>query len=254
MIIRWLMFITVLSTTCLQGQTHDLWIAGGLRSEGLRDIGYSPLRFDGIGISAAVGYQKSSDKKETIWLLNYSLNQTSNAFDRGLTANTAGLLNVNLYKRDQRNFSWGWSNNNGLQHRSISGFDNFNGRTDVFTSFGPASGYNNKFTAYSQSFTLNVVSHLQLIGFYLPSGYVSSLPSGFGYEPNGAIKGFWESIYLFIPGKTFNAGFWPKLEWHLSNGNSMSVNYIYEYTWLSGAQPHYRSTGMWLFNFSMRLK
>ncbi len=254
MINRWLLFLIVITTTGHAQSHHELWFAGGMRSEGLRDLGYSPLRFDGFGLSGALGYKKSKEKKDVIWLLNYSQSETTNQFNRGLTATTVGLLNLNLYHRETSNFSWGWSNNNGLQHRFISDFNNFNGRTDVFTSFGPAGAYQTAFSIKSQNFTFKAISHVQMIGFYLPSGYVASLPSGFGYEPNGAIKGFWESIYLFYPGGAFNAGFWPKLEWHLSTGNSISLNYLYEYTRLTGAQMHERSTGMWLMNFSMKIK
>ncbi|MCC5917154.1 MAG: hypothetical protein JJU02_07480 [Cryomorphaceae bacterium] len=235
-------------------QNHSIFVGGGLRSDALRDEGYSPLLFDGLGLSALLGYEKKSEKRETLWLLNFSQSRTTNSFGRELKATSVGLLNLNFYPRKENKISWGWSNSNGLQHRFITGFDNFNGRTDVFTSFGPAVKYNLPFTFKNQSFSFQAVSHFQILGFYLPSGYTSSLPKGFGYEPNGALRGFWESLYLFYPGGAFNAALWPKLQWHLSSGNSLSLNYIYEYTRLTGAKLHARSTGMWLMTLSMKLK
>lgn len=235
-------------------QTYNIWFGGGLRSEALRDMGYSPLVFSGLGLSGMLGYEKKAESKETIWMLNYSQATTNNVFERKLTATNVGLLNLNFYPRENKSFSWGWSNNNALQHRYISGFDNFNGRTDVFTAFGPAVQFKKQLQVKERNFVFSAVSHIQLLGFYLPSGYVSSLPSGFGYEPNGAFKGFWQSIYLFYPGGAFNVAIWPKLEWQLKTGNSIGLQYFYEYTRMQGAQMHERSTGMWLLNFSMKIK
>jgi hypothetical protein len=246
--------LVAIVTTGQAQTTHNLWLGGGLRPEALRDHGYSPLIFDGIGFSGMAGYEKKSDKRETVWLVHFSQNQTTNNYGRELTATTAGILNLNFYKREDKSLAWGWSSNNGLQHRFISGFDNFNGRTDFFTSFGPAAQYHKEFSIKEQSFSFTAAAHVQLIGFYKPSGYVASLPSGFGYEPNTGIVGFWESLYFFYPGGAYNAGLWPKLEWHLSTGNSISLNYLYEYTRLTGAQTHERSAGMWILNVSMALK
>jgi hypothetical protein len=246
--------VLIIIATSLQGQTHDLWFSGGIRLDALRDQGYSPLRYDGLGISGAIGYERTKDNKEVIWLLSYSHSNLSNHFGRSMSVSSVGLINLNFYPRKNQSITWGWANNNGFQNRFIQGFDNFNGRTDVFTSFGPASKIQKDFSFRSQKFSAFAISQIQLIGFYLPSGYVASLPSGFGYEPNNSLMGFWESLYLFYPGGAYNFGIWPALKWHLSTGNSISLNYIYEYTRLSGAQIHERSTGMWLLNFSMRLK
>jgi hypothetical protein len=253
---NWKYIVPVLLLTCLSaaGQSHTLWFGGGLTLEALRDEGYSPLLFSGTGLTGLIGYEKTASRRETTWLLSYGHINTANRYSRNLTVNSVGLLNVNLYKRVDSPFAWGWSNNNGFHNRNIDGFSNFNGRTDFFTSFGPAGKYERSFAIKNQLFTFKAISHLQLIGFYVPSGYVASLPKGFGYEPNGVLQGFWNSIYLFYPGGAWNAALWPKAEWHLSTGNSISLNYLYEYTRLSGAQMHERSSGMWFLTFNMKLK
>lgn len=236
-------------------QTHELAFGGGLTLESLRDKGYSPLLYSGAGISGFIGYERNTDRRETIWMFSYGRASTSNSFDRQLTTSSVGLVNYNFYNRDTESpVKWGWSNNNAFNNRNIDGFSNFNGRTNFFTSFGPAMKYERGFSLKEQNFTFQIISHVQLIGFYMPSGYVSSYPRGFTYEPNTPLAGFWESLYLFYPGSAWNAGLWPKVQWHLSSGNSICLNYMYEYSRLRGAHVSERSAGTWFLTFFMQLK
>ena len=236
------------------GQSHSLLIGGGVTIEALRDEGYSPLRYSGTGLTGLIGFQISSAKRETIWLFSYGDIRTTSRFGRELTTTSMGLLNLNFYKRENAHFIWGWANNNGFHQRFIDGFSNFNGRTEFFSTLGPAVKYERDMAIKSQRFTVRAMSQLQLIGFYLPSGYVASLPGGFGYEPSSGLKSFWESVYLFYPGNSWNASFWPRVDWHLSSGNSISLNYLYEYARFRGAQMHERSSGIWFLTLNMLLR
>lgn len=252
------LFVILMTSVSIHsfGQSHIMFFGGGIKPEALRDKGYSPLLYSGVGFEGFLGYQKSKDRKETIWLLKISSGNLSNEFNRNLGTTAVGLINFNFYKRNttENPFQWGWSNNNSFHRRHIDDFLNFNGRSDYFTSFGPSIKYASPFVLKQRTFSFQAVSHVQLLGFYLPSGYVSSLPSGFGYEQNSIVASVFKSAYLFYPGSAWNFGLWSKLEWHLRTGNSLALNYLYEYT--SFSKPHVsgRSTGSWIFTFKVLLK
>jgi len=236
-------------------QSRHLSFGGGIMPCTLRDHAFSPLKYSGSGFEVFLGYRSKNERKETIWLLSGGEAHLNNAFNRHLKTIAIRLTNLNLYARSDADaaLQWGWANNNGFHHRLIDDFQNFNGRVDFFTAFGPAARYAKSFSLWNQSFGFQTAAHTQLIGFYLPSGYVASLPSGFGYEPNGFAGGVFQSMRMFHPGSSFNAGLWPQLDWQFRSGNSISLHYLYEYTYFS--QPHrsQRSTGTWFITLNMAL-
>ncbi|MDZ7846446.1 MAG: hypothetical protein U5L96_06605 [Owenweeksia sp.] len=221
----------------------------------LRDQAYSPLVYSGVGFDAFLGYKATGERKETIWLLSVGRANLSNSYSRNLSTNAIRLTNLNFYARanEDANLRWGWSNNNGFHHRLIDDFQNFNGRVDYFTTFGPAAIYELPLALKGQSFKFRTTAHIQLIGIYLPSGYVASLPSGFGYEPNSFAGAVVQSMRVFYPGSSFNAGLWPQLEWHLNSGNGIAVNYLYEYSHFGNPHRSIRSSGHWFISFNMTL-
>jgi hypothetical protein len=237
------------------GQAHFLHFAGGLRPEALRDAGYSPLQYSGRGFTGMLAFQRKSVRKETIWIAHYGKSSLVNMFDRNMQTTAAGILNFNFYfsEGSERKLRWGWANNNQFHTRRIDDFQNFNGRTDFFTSFGPAIHYSLPFEWEQQRFSFDVMGHVQAIGFYVASGYVSSVPPGFAYESYGGLQGLLRSANLFYPGSAFNAAFLPSLQWNLKSGNSIGMTYWYEYTQLEKAHRSVRSVGHWFFFFKMRL-
>lgn len=240
----------------LQGQSKYLNFGGGVNLTALRDQAYSPLGYSGIGSEGFLGFHSLGERKETIWLLSAGISSLSSEFDRGLNTIGVRLLNLNLYHQPdvESGFQWGWANNNGFYHRNIDGFQNFNGRVDFFTSFGPAGNYRKHFKIREQRFKFQTAAHIQLIGIYLPSGYVASLPSGFGYEPNNFLGGVVDSMRIFYPGSAFNAALWPRLDWQLGTGNGVSLNYLYEYSQFSNPHRSVRSSGHWFLTFNMLLR
>lgn len=238
------------------GQSHVLIIGGGLKPEAVRDKGFSPLLYSGTGLEGFMGYQKKKNGRETIWLLKLSSAGLSNDYDRNLKTTYIGIINFNFYGKNDTDspIKWGWSNNNGFHNRQIDDFLNFNGRSDYFTSFGPSLKYNLPFELKQRNFSFRTLLHTQILGFYIPSGYVSSLPGGFGYEQNGIFNSVLKSAYLSYPGSAWNCGLWSGLEWHLGTGNSIALNYMYEYTRLSKPQVSERSTGSWIFTINVLLK
>lgn len=249
-----LVLIAMALTFEASAQLRQLNFGGGLQLSALRDRAFSPLLYSGAGYEGFLGYRSSSERKEHIWLVSAGRAHLTNAFDRNLLTTGIRLTNLNLYDVfEASNFRLGWSNNNGFHHREIDGFQNFNGRADFFTTFGPAAKYDLPFSLWEKEFRFSTAAHVQLIGIYLPSGYVSSLPSGFGYGPNDFAEAVIESMRVFHPGSSFNAALWPQLDWHLDSGNSISLNYLYEFTRFSVPHLGQRSSGYWFITFNMTL-
>jgi len=254
-----LMMITTLALLPafqVQGQSRELSFGGGLNLTAVRDQAYSPLVYSGTGMDGFLIYRSVTERRETLWLLSAGSAQLSSTYDRNLSTIAVRLTNLNFYPRSNEHakLQWGWANNNGFHHRLIDDFQNFNGRVDFFTTFGPAANYRHPFTLGEQRFRFQTAAHVQLIGIYLPSGYVASLPSGFSYEQNSFVGSVVESIKIFHPGSSFNAGLWPRLEWLLDTGNGISLNYLYEYSHFSHPHRSVRSSGHWFVTFNMRLR
>ena len=192
--------------------------------------------------------------RESSWRLGFSSGAIQNRHGRNLESRSLSFLAVNLYQLgDQSRFSLGWSNDNQFHSRNIDDFLNFTGRSDYYTSFGPAGKYSQGFELFGQEFFFDVVSHVQLLGFYLPSGYVSSLPRGFGYEPGGFFRSLAGSIFLFYPGSAISLGFRPELQWSWGGKSSLSFSYNYEFVSLRHVHLSRRSQGDFLLSLRMAL-
>ena len=248
--------VAIMFSFALYGQSHQLSFGGGVNLLALRDQAYSPLGYSGFGFEGFLGYRAAKESKETIWLLTAGAANLHNAFDRNLNTFAIRLTNYNFYSRSEKDakLRWGWANNNGFHHRLIDDFQNFNGRVDFFTTFGPAANYHLPFTLGEKRFIFQTAAHVQLVGIYLPSGYVASLPSGFVYESNSFVGSVVESMRIFHPGSSFNGALWPRLEWLLDSGNGIALNYLYEYTHFSHPHRSVRSSGHWFVTFNMTLK
>jgi hypothetical protein len=236
-------------------QSRQLGFGGGLKLCALRDQAQSPLKYSGAGYEGFVGYRASNERKETIWLLSAGQANLSSAFDRQLRTHAIRLTNLNFYARagEDKELQWGWGNNNGFHQRRIDDFQNFNIRVEFFTTFGPAARYTRHFSLWEQRFRFQAAAHVQLIGFYLPSGYVASVPAGFGYEEHSFAGAVLRSMRPFHPLSAFNGGLWPQLDWQLGSGNSIALNYLYEFTHFSRPHPTARSSGHWFLTFHMSL-
>ena len=243
----------VLSTEAHSQERH-LSVGGGFLTGSQVDEGYSPLLFSGAQGSFNLTYTKLDGAKENIWMLGYASGQTQNRFGRSLESTSVSLLALTLYQFDQESrFRWGWANSNQFNSRTPGGFQNYTGRSDYFTAFGPAMKYELPFRLLNQEFSFQTLSHLQLIGFYIPSGYVSSLPKGFGYDQDGFAASVYNSAFLFHPGSAVNLGLIPTLQWGLSDNSSLGLTYSYDYTSLQNVHPSKRSRGNYLLSLTMKL-
>ncbi len=229
-------------------------LAGGLVSGAQLDRGYSPMIFSGAQPGVEVAFFQHRESGERSYWLGYSSGAMQNRHGRSLESLTLSFLVATLYRLgDESPFYLGWSNDNQFNSRSIDGFLNFTGRSDYFTAFGPAAKYAQGFRLFGQEFSVDVFSHVQLLGFYLPSGYVSSLPRGFGYEPGGFFESFAGSVFLFHPGSAVSAGLRPELQWYWREGTSLAFSYSYEFVALRNVHTSRRSRGHFLLSLRMSL-
>jgi hypothetical protein len=247
-------FTTLFSVTG-RCQGRFLTFGGGLTSASLVDKGFSPLAFSGMQGNGLIAYQNSRNNKEKIRQLSFSAGNLQNRFGRDLSAFTISFTEFTFYKGngDLKRLFWGWSNNNSFNNRVIPDFLNFNGRANYFTSFGPAAKYLLPLQFKDQQFNFQLISHIQLLGFFIPSGYLSSLPAGFNEPQQGFIRSVYHSAFIFHPGNALNIGLWPQAQWKLKSGNNLSINYIYDYTSFSKIHASRKSQGSWLLTLSTRL-
>ncbi len=225
-------------------ESRMISVGGGLLSAHQVDRGYSPLIFSGRQGSANATYSKLRGHRERVWALEYSSGTLQNRHGRNLECWSLSWLGLFLYQpHEESPFSWGWSNSNNINRRTIDDFLNYTGRTDYFTSFGPAAKYSLSFGFGKHELTFQVLGHLQLLGFYIPSSHVSSMPRGFGYEQNGFGNAVLNSAFLFHPGSAINFGLRPGLKLKLGENNSVGLSYLYDYSSLSHVHSSQRSRG-----------
>jgi hypothetical protein len=220
----------------------------GVRLNAERDLAYSPLLFSGVQGNLTLGYSSERISSSDYLVVHISSGKISNSYGNSIQGITAGIQTYKFYhgeKDPHSRWNWGWSNNNEFNTRDIQDIGNFNDRNEYFTSFGPAVRYRLPFTFLNRDFRLELLSHFQLLGFKLQSSYVSSLPRGFEEPANKGFKGFINSIDLFHPGNSLNAGFQPSLGYKLRSGNLISITYRYDYLRLAGAHTVEKSRGSW---------
>jgi hypothetical protein len=229
--------------------SRQVFIITGLSLGAERDYGYSPLPYQGAGFTAALAYSHEKANKSDLLMLSFGQSALSNQFGNAMQVTTGSIQTYTFYHRDKggtQGLHWGWSNHNEFNTRLHGSFDNFNSRSDYFTSFGPALRQRWPFQLGKAKLCLESLAHAQLIGFTVRSSYVSSVPAGF---ESGQYKGFnaiLNSLEWFYPGKAWSAGLWPSLHLELKSGNRLGFSYRYDYVRLSGAHLVEKSRGQWL--------
>lgn len=235
-------------------KNRALYITAGLLHSAERDEAYSSLLYSGALPSVMIGYGVEGAKKsEQVWA-GYSAGNVENRFGARAGITTAGIFNYTLYHAEQepsRGFHLGWSNNNLLSIRNYKDAANFSPRFDYHTSFGPAARYRYAFGGAISGLSVEAVAHLQLIGFFLQSGYVSDAPDGtVGAGGFGALL---RSARLFVPGRDWSWGIWPSLTYTLGSGNALSLMYRYDMAVLEDAHRSSASRGYYLLTLTAKL-
>lgn len=234
--------------------TRYLLTAPGLLLTAERDLAYSPLRYTGALPAGMIGYSnESSRKSEELWI-SFGAGKLSNAADALAQSYSAGIMNYTFYHKNKEahtGWHWGLANNNHLNLRSFEDAGNYQPRSNYHTSFGPALRYRHQFEGKLGRFSMEALGHLQLIGFMLQSGYVIGAPKGF--EDDSGIEAILNSASLFYPGKAWNWGLWPRLEYQLRSGNALCLSYRYEMAMLEDTYRWAQSSGYYLITLKTLL-
>lgn len=232
-----------------------LSVAAGISYSVEQDQAYSPNPYRGLLPSVMLGYGvEKANRSERTWA-SYGSGAIENQFGARTEILSARIFNYTLYERkraDGSDWRFGWSNNNALNWRDYAAAANFNPRFDYHTSFGPAVGFDRAFGGRLKGLELAVVGHLQLLGFFLQSGYVSDAPDATLGEELG-FGSLLRSVRPFVPGRDWNWGTWSSLRYRLASGTELGLAYRYDMTVLTDSHRSTRSRGHYLFTLIAKL-
>lgn len=241
--------IVVGQTEVVVGQTdRGLELNVGMLVAAERDPGFSPLTFSGAGVYGSLAYSREREKRSDLLDVFYSRMNLNNRFGTGMGVHTVGIMVFHFYhasKAPGKGLHFGWSNNNSFSVRNNESVNNFNNRFDYFTSFGPAARFRHAFELFGRDFSVQAIAHVQLLGFVMQSSYVSHAPRGYEVETAGGFDVFRQSVDWFYPGRAWDVGVWPRLQYKLGSGNLISLGYRYGYARLNGAHQVAKSRGNW---------
>jgi hypothetical protein len=237
------------------GPKHQLAVSFGVQNHAERDAAYSPLIFAGALPSLALHYRHQGRSSSDHIHVSIAQGQTQNRFGAGMHLLNASLFTYKFYHRSgaDKNLQFGWSNQNVVRVRRFADANNFNPRADVHTSFGPAMRYRYTPSILRQRLRLEMVMHLQAIGFLIGSDYVSPFPAGFTDRTRSGLSALWHSARLLYPGPMWHGGIWPQLWYDLSSGTQLGFSYRYDLNLLEGHHRSASSQGQYLFTLNMAL-
>ena len=228
----------------------------GVQSNAERDLGYSPLIYKGMKLTFSSAYAVTGENKSDLIRVKYSLGNLSNKWDNKMKVHTASIQTYKFYHWDRDpaiGTFWGWSNKNEFSMRDVDGMSNFNGRSEYFTSFGPALRIAHPFILFDRQFHFETLAHLQLLGFKIQSSYVTSMPPGFEDPSNTGFRAFLRSIEVFYPGLANHFGIQPALRLEFRSGNLLGIGYDYEYLWMKSSHTVEKSRGTWYIEIIAKL-
>lgn len=230
-------------------------VHAGLYSAALRDKAYSPLMYFGVGKAAGLTARFDQSAASRLFCFTYSSGQYANRYSSGMGAKSVSFQTYTFYHSEskKRFIRFGWSNQNVFISRDLESVQNFNNRSDYHTSFGPAARIGHEFRILNLELGLDIMFHIQLLGFFVASSYVTSLPPGFEGPPKSWYKGFLSSMDLFYPGNSMALGTWPSLRCRFGKGNQAGFSYNYNYQSINGSHQSQKSGGVWLVELHVAL-
>jgi len=249
--------MAVLSSVNLEAQrSHFVQIAPGISSSGMRDFGFSPLLYHGVGMYASISYKSFDESLSDVVEAGFSQSTRYNRFETEMKATQVYLNAFRFFhksKEANKGLHWGYANRNAYNLRNNDAISNFNNRFHYYTAFGPAVRYKRPFELFNRSFTFETIADIQLLGFMLQSAFVSSSPKGYETNASGTWEIFIESVELFYPGAAWNMAIAPAIVYPFKSGNGLVLRYQYEFLWLKSAHVTQKSSGIWSLGLNVVL-
>jgi hypothetical protein len=230
--------------------------SSGMQLISERDEGMSPMRFSGAGIYGGLGLQSQKQSKSNYTQFHFSQNSLTNTNNTRVSELSTQINTFTFYHPDGKessHFHWGWSNRNQFTMRTNPSMANYRERMDYFTSFGPAVRVCYPFSLFNINFEAQAIAHAQVVGFFLRPSLATSSPSGFIEYEDELLKGFFNSIAFFFPGKAWNVGFTPQLSCPIGSVNKLALSYDFDFYRLNSIAPLTRASGIWKVTLSSRL-
>jgi hypothetical protein len=242
-------------TSHLIGQqtTHDIWLPVGAVSEQFRDESYSPLKYGGWSFGFGAGYVRNTDSKRNEFHVLYSQGSASNRFNAQADYIKGSILTYTFYQNQEKNrpVDFGWSNFNTVAIHFFEASGNFSPRVYFYTTFGPALRY--AYTIPSRSrWSISSQANWQLVGFGVPSSYISAIPDPFLYEDNAA-RAFLNAATIYNPLREFRAGALTQITYQLRNENQIAIGYRFDVSSTRAAHQLVSATGFYHLQLNFRL-
>lgn len=225
---------------------NGIIISPGLMFAAERDFGFSPLWYDGAGPLIKVAYSADRERRSDLVEAQFSTATLKNRYNTEMTVYNISLNAFMFFHRNKnRNagLHWGFANRNATNVRDNEVIVNFNYRFDYFTAFGPAMRYRKSFQLFKKDFSFETIADVQVLGFILQSSYVHSAPKGYETNASGAWEIFTSSVEGFYPGAAWHVSVSPALSYFFKSGNTLILQYRYEYLKLSSAHISQKSRG-----------
>ncbi|WP_158856647.1 hypothetical protein [Lunatibacter salilacus] len=248
-------FLILISENGFSQSSQYIGLSNGIQGIAGRDLGFSQLKYTGIRYVLSLGYEVKKPNRSESLSLNFAKGTSNSRGGNSMETWSLGLVSHTLYHRDTsryKGFRYGWSLQNELNHRLHQRFANFNNRMDYFTSVGPAIGYLFPISWEDKKLGWNTKAHMQGVGFKFASDYISSVPPVI--ESDGTVgDSLWYATDVFWIGRDWSVGCWSEIRYETSSGNSLGVQYQFDFQQLSVAQEVIRVRNSIMLNICVRL-
>ena len=229
----------------------------GISMNAIRDMGMSPLAYQGFGFSGGFSFTSSSLAKTMTHELCHDRAMIYNQFGNSASFLSFSYRSVTLYhdqnEDNKSRFAWGWSNINYLNYYKNISYGNFSERINYFTTFGASVVYTRILHLAGKKLIAELPVNFQLIGFSIHPSYVSDTPVGYLDPENSGFEAFVGSVKIFLPIESWHIDLTPGISYLMTAGNAISIHYRYEFMKLNDQQALTQSIGTWYLSIKTKL-
>ncbi|SHN07742.1 hypothetical protein SAMN04488057_10685 [Cyclobacterium lianum] len=231
-------FCFFISLQAIAQSTGQLKLSTGVQKFANRDLGFSPLTYEGYRSISQATFSLDRPHKTECYQLGFAYGLLQNRIGNSMNVMSVGFMNQTFYHKNnpaEKRLQWGWSNQNVFNIRRHNGFSNYSLRYDYLSSIGPTARYMMPFQWKRQEFEWTTMTQVQVLGFQLKSGYIGADPEGFSKD-NSPLDNFFQGMEPFLLGRDWHLGFSSSLDWDLPSDNSLGIRYQLDMSSLRGRQ------------------